>query len=116
MPQFCCTGECKNSSEKSKDLSFHSLPLDDKPLLKLWVNKMHRDPRYFNLNKHVNWICSKHLRHSDFVNPYAKKRRLKRNAVPSKFNWTPVEEEEEDVDRTAVSKLQRTRIEQDEAN
>ena len=52
----------------------------------------------------------------DFVNPRAKKRRLNRNAVPSKFSWTPVkEEEEEDVKRTAVSKLERRRIEQNEA-
>ena len=42
--------------------------------------------------------------------------RLNRDAVPSKFSWTPVkEEEEEDVERTAVSKLERSRIEQNEA-
>ena len=59
---------------------------------------MHRDPRYFNVNKHVK-ICSEHFRQRDFVNPHAKKRRLNRNAVPSKFSWTPVkEEEEEDVE------------------
>ncbi|XP_067019434.1 uncharacterized protein [Acropora muricata] len=76
---------------------------------------MHRDPRYFNVNKHVK-ICSEHFRQRDFVNPHAKKRRLNRNAVPSKFSWTPVkEEEEEDVERTAVSKLERSRIEQNEA-
>ena len=69
---------------------------------------MHRDPRYFNVNKHVK-ICSEHFRQRDFVNPHAKKRRLNRNAVPSKFSWTPVkEEEEEDVERTAVSKLERS--------
>ena len=41
---------------------------------------------------------------------------LNRSAVPSKFSWTPVkDEEEEDVERTAVSKLERSRIEQNEA-
>ena len=114
-PHFCCAGKCENSSEKNRDLSFHSLPPDNKPLLKLWIKKMHRDPRYFNVNKHVK-ICSEHFRQRDFVNPHAKKRRLNRNAVPSKFSWTPVkEEEEEDVERTAVSKLERSRIEQNEA-
>ena len=115
MPLFCCAGKCENSSEKNRDLSFHSLPPDKKPLLKLWIKKMHRDPRYFNVNKPVK-ICSEHFRQRDFVNPHAKKRRLNRNAVPSKFSWTPVkEEEEEDVERTAVSKLERGRIEQNEA-
>ena len=115
MPHFCCAGKCENSSEKNRDLSFHSLPHDNKPLLKLWIKKMHRDPRYFNVNKHVK-ICSEHFRQRDFVNPHAKKRRLNRNAVPSKFSWTPVkEEEEEDVERTAVSKLEHSRIEQNEA-
>jgi len=71
---------------------------------------MHRDPCYFNVNKHVK-ICSEHFQQRDFVNPHAKKRRLNRNAVPSKFSWTPVkEEEEEDVERTAVSKLECSRI------
>lgn len=61
-------------------------------------------------------ICSKHFRQRDFVNPHAKKRRLNRNAVPSKFSWTPVEEEEEeDVERTAVSKLECSRIKENEA-
>ena len=74
---------------------------------------MHRDPRYFNVNRHVK-IYSEYFRQRDFVNPHAKKWRLNCNAVPSKLSWTPVkeeeEEEEEDVDMTAVSKLERSRI------
>ena len=77
---------------------------------------MHRNPRYFNVNKHVK-ICSAHFRDSNFINPYAKKRRFKSNAVPSNFAWTSEKEEKGEAEqRTAISKLEQSRIEQEEAN
>jgi len=112
MPHFCCAGNCENSSEKQKDLSFHGLPLNNKPLLNLWISKMHRNPHYFSVNKHVK-ICSAHFTPDDFIDPYATKRRLKPGVVPSIFAWT--NEEPEPTERTVVQKLGQSRMEQDEA-
>ena len=40
---------------KEKKLSFHKLPLENKDLLKVWINKMKRDERFFNnVNKLIN--------------------------------------------------------------
>lgn len=112
MPHLCCAGECENSSDKRPDISFHGLPLDNKALLKAWITKMRRNPNYFNVNKHVK-ICSEHFRPEDFINPEAKKRRLKRDAVPSIFAWS--EEKPETVARSAVEKLNTSRQEEEEA-
>ena len=112
MPHFCCAGECENSSDQRKDLSFHGLPLEDKPLLSLWISKMHRNPNYFNVNEHTK-ICSAHFVSEDFINPEARKRRLKRNVVPSIFAWT--KNLPERSERTAAKKLEDYRTEQDEA-
>ncbi|XP_068731089.1 uncharacterized protein [Montipora capricornis] len=112
MPHFCCAGECENSSDKRPDISFHGLPLDNKALLKTWITKMRRNPNYFNVNKHVK-ICSEHFSPEDFIIPDAKKRRLKRDAVPSIFAWS--EESPEPVARSAVEKLNTSRQEEEEA-
>ena len=103
MSHFCCAGECENSSDQRKDLSFHGLPLEDKPLLSLWISKMHRNPNYFNVNEHTK-ICSAHFVSEDFINPEARKRRLKRNVVPSIFAWT--KNLPERSERTAAKKLE----------
>ncbi|XP_058946272.2 uncharacterized protein [Pocillopora verrucosa] len=112
MPHFCCAGQCENNSDKRPDISFHGLPLDNKALLKTWITKMRRHPNYFNVNKHVK-ICSEHFRPEDFINPEAKKRRLKRDVVPSIFAWS--EESPETVARSAVEKLNTSRQEEEEA-
>jgi len=91
MPHFCCAGECSNSSENRKDLSFHSLPINNKPLLKQWIAKIKRHPSFFNVNTHTK-ICSAHFTSEDYINPEATKRRLKANAVPSIFAWTKEED------------------------
>ena len=70
--------------------------------MKTWITKMRKNPNYFNVNKHVK-ICSEHIRPEDFINPEAKKPRLKCNAVPSVFTWS--EEKPETVARSAVEKL-----------
>ncbi len=87
MPHCCCAGQC-NSSATRKDLSWHQLPFENKNILKVWVTKMRRDPRYFNVNKHTK-ICSEHFKNDDFIEPDAKVKRLKMNAVPSIFEWSP---------------------------
>ncbi|XP_044171843.1 uncharacterized protein LOC122956242 [Acropora millepora] len=75
-------------------------------------HKMLRNPNYFNVNKHVK-ICREHFRPEDFINPEAKKRRLKRDAVPSVFAWS--EEKPETVARSGVEKLNTSRPEEEEA-
>ena len=87
MPHYCCAGGCFNSSEMNKDLSFHSLPLCDKQLLRVWTTRMKQDPGFFSITKHIK-ICSEHFVENYFVEPEAKKCRLKKDAVPSVFHWT----------------------------
>ena len=108
MPHFSCAGQ----SDKRPDISFHGLSLDNKALLKTWIMKMRRHPNSFNVNKHVK-ICSEHLRPEDFINPKAKKRRLKRDTVTSIFAWS--EESPETVARSAEEKLNTSRQEEEEA-
>ena len=66
----------------------------------------------FYVNKHVK-ICSEQFSPEDFINPEAKKRRLKRDAVPSIFAWS--EESPETVARSALEKLNTSRQEEEEA-
>ena len=73
---------------------------------------MRRNPNYFNVNKHLK-ICSEHFNPEDFINPKAKKRRLKHEAVSSIFAWS--EESPGTVARSAVEKLNTSRQEEEEA-
>ena len=72
---------------------------------------MHRDLKYFNANTHTK-ICSAHFKSEHFLDPDAKKRRLKREAIPSFFAWS--KEEPETEPRTVVKKLDAIRLEKDE--
>ena len=109
MPQFCCAGGCQNSSANRKDLSFHGLPLNSKSLLSVWITKMKRDPRYFNVNRHTK-ICSEHFTSDDFINPYSSKKRLKADAVRSIFSWNIDKPENvQPVKRSAIEKLNQWR-------
>ena len=66
----------------------------------------------FNVNKLVK-ILSKHFSPDDFIDPDAKKRRLKLDAVPSIFAWS--KENPETVARSVVEKLNTSRQEEEEA-
>ena len=61
-------------------------------MLKVWVSKMRSQPKYLNVNKHTK-ICSEHFKDDDFTEPDAKVKRLKINAVPSIFKWSPEKSE-----------------------
>ena len=114
MPQFCCAGGCQNSSASRKDLSFHGLPLNSKSLLSVWITKMKRDPRYFNVNRHTK-ICSEHFTSDDFINPCSSKKRLKADAVPSIFSWNKDKQEKvQPLERSALEKLNQWRAEEEE--
>ena len=87
MPHFCCAGGCTNRSDANKNISFHSLPLNDKKRLNIWIPKMKRDPKYFSITKHTK-ICSVHFTKNDFIDSIEKVKRLKSTSVPSRFEWT----------------------------
>ena len=131
MLHYCCTGGCFNSSEINKDLSFHCLTFCDKQLSRVWTTRIKRDPKFFSITKHKK-ICSEHFIPNDFVEPDAKKRMLKKDAVPSVFHWTREESKHEEtkevilrpsysvrsgeLDRTVViGKLDKSRLGIDEA-
>ena len=81
--------------------------------MSVWITKIKRDPRYFNVNKHTR-ICSEHFVDEDFVNPYSTKRRLKSTAVPSVFAWS--KEKLKTKEKTsAMLKLEKNRTENEEA-
>ena len=74
MVHVCCVPACSSRSDRERDLSFFSLPLKDKKLLRQWIHLIGR------LNLPLNGstrICSRH-----FVN--ASGRRLYPGEVPSK--------------------------------
>ena len=112
MPHYCCVGKCYNCSAAGKNISWHGLPINSPTLLSVWITKIKRDPRYFNVNKHTK-ICSEHFVDEDFVNPYSTKRRLKSTAVPSVFAWS--KEKLKTKEKTsAMLKLEKNRTEHEE--
>lgn len=116
MPHFCSSGGCTNSSDRRKDLSFHSLPILDnqQKLLSVWMTKMRRHPKHFHPSQHSK-ICSEHFLSEDFINPLSNKRRLKSDAVPSIFAWTKKENMSRPQRRRASEKLNSSRQELEEA-
>ena len=98
-------------------ISFHSLPLANKPLLKKWLTKMKRnDPKYFIPTKYSR-VCSAHFLPTDYFYFETEKRRLLPDAYPSIFSWTT----EEDTGYTrgrrtsSIEKLEEARLEREEA-
>ena len=75
MVHCCCVIDCSSRSNRETHLSFFSLPLKNKRLLKHWIHVIRR--KNLPLNRHTR-ICSRH-----FVN--TKKRHLYPNEVPSLF-------------------------------
>ena len=67
MPHYCCVGKCYNSSADGKNISWHGLPINLPTLMSVWVTKIKRDPRYFNVNRHTK-ICSEHFVDDYFIN------------------------------------------------
>eukprot|EP00795_Rhopilema_esculentum_P016003 gene16003-7336_t len=93
MPKSCAAYNCTSRSEgETKSLSFHKFPHGNPELLKKWVIA----------SKRKNWhptkssvLCEKHFKETDYVHSdYAEsmalklevqRKRLKSDAVPSKF-------------------------------
>ena len=73
MVHFCCVPGCSNRSNRETGLSYFGLPLKNKALLKVWIQKIRRDNLPLNSNTR---ICSEH-----FVS--ASKRKLRLDEYPS---------------------------------
>ncbi len=87
MVHFCCMPTCSNNSNRDKHLSFYSLPLKRKALLKQWIHAIGR--KQLPINRHTR-ICSrhflganKHLLGPDEISTLHLPR-LSRNVVPRK--------------------------------
>lgn len=73
MVHFCCVPGCSNRSNRETELSYFGLPLKNKALLKVWMQKIWRDNLPLNNNTR---IFSEH-----FVS--ASKRKLRPDEYPS---------------------------------
>ena len=61
MVNTCIVPGCGSRSDRDHDLSFHCLPLTNKPLLKQWLHQIGRKNAPVNQNSRV---CSKHFKRS----------------------------------------------------
>ena len=89
----CCVPECINHSTKKSGISYHRIP-KDKGLQKAWIARIRRD----NLPPLQNcYVCSEHFTddcfetdlRAQFLPEQKVKRRLKRDAIPSVFSFSP---------------------------
>lgn len=87
----CCVPGCTNYSQKTKgQVSYHRFPEDNK-LRRAWINRIRRE----NLPPLENcYVCSKHFLPEELESDLKEeltgrksKPRLKRNAIPSKFDF-----------------------------
>lgn len=75
MPHHCIVEGCKNNSKKSKNLSFHKLPLSKPKLLQVWLKRM---KHFDTVNEHTK-ICSAHFEGGV---------RKSFDDIPTVFPWT----------------------------
>uniref|UniRef100_A0A8C0UJ77 THAP-type domain-containing protein n=1 Tax=Cyanistes caeruleus TaxID=156563 RepID=A0A8C0UJ77_CYACU len=85
----CCAAlNCRNATSgtyKNSSVSFYRFPLQNKPLLRQWIQNMGRD---METPSKYQCLCSEHFQESSFkTDPLkiCKKRRLLKEAVPNKF-------------------------------
>ncbi len=100
--------------EDGRQVSFHSLPIDNSERLKKWFVLMRRDPGpLFKPTKHTK-ICSRHFKETAFLVTKQGRRFLKANAEPSIFEWTKDKPQRRRLDRkgeiTSQSGLQSDKI------
>ena len=91
MP-FCCVPGCGNKSPSLilNDITFHRLPLNNKDLLKIWINNLNlkeedeEEEEEESVNKRV---CSEHFDLQSFrQNSQTLKRCLLPGSIPYKFD------------------------------
>ncbi|XP_005040495.1 PREDICTED: uncharacterized protein LOC101816114 [Ficedula albicollis] len=85
---YCAALNCHNATSgiyKNSSVSFYGFPLQNKPLLRQWIQNMGRD---METPSRYQSVCSEHFEESSFKNDplkIGKRRRLLKEAVPNKF-------------------------------
>ncbi|XP_032924434.1 peroxynitrite isomerase THAP4-like [Catharus ustulatus] len=85
---YCAALNCHNASSgiyKNSSVSFYGFPLQNKALLRQWIQNMGRD---METPSRYQCLCSEHFEESSFkADPLkiSKRRRLLKEAVPNKF-------------------------------
>ncbi|XP_037985997.1 uncharacterized protein LOC119698312 [Motacilla alba alba] len=85
---YCAALNCRNGTSgayKNTSVSFYGFPLQNKALLRQWIQNMGRD---METPSKYQCLCSEHFEESSFeADPVKirKRRRLLKEAVPSKF-------------------------------
>ncbi|XP_063273985.1 peroxynitrite isomerase THAP4-like isoform X2 [Prinia subflava] len=85
---YCAALYCRNATSgvyKNSSVSFYGFPLQNKPLLRQWIQNMGRD---MDTPSKYHCLCSEHFEESSFrMDPLKirKRRLLLKEAVPSKF-------------------------------
>ncbi|XP_077861527.1 THAP domain-containing protein 1-like, partial [Saccoglossus kowalevskii] len=92
MVHNCCVPECPKAGYRIQDgrkVSFHKIPSREQIRLK-WIHAIKRDPgKHFTISKHTK-VCSLHFHEDDFtVDQFPINHKLRPNAVPSVFDFTP---------------------------
>lgn len=88
MVRHCIAFGCTNRSNKvtCKHLSWHSLPLNNKELLKAWLAKIKRENTPLSKN---SFLCSEHFEKECFSRSFAgRKVTLKPGSVPTIFSFS----------------------------
>ena len=102
MVHVCCVPGCSSRSSREINLSYYSLPLQNKKLLKHWIHKIGRSNLPLNCSTRV---CSRH-----FIN--AKGRKLRKDEVPSEHlpvlptSATPIKRRKPPRERKALPQQQ----------
>lgn len=93
MSRSCNVARCKqrvnsNKGDNGEYVSFHPFPKETETVLrKEWMKSIHRNPNTFKITNYSR-VCSRHFLDSDFVgNKTTKNRQLKKEAIPSIFDW-----------------------------
>lgn len=108
---YCCVPYCKAKKGKIKGISFHEFPARLE-LRELWLKAVSRKDFIPNDRSPSSVICSQHFKDSDYVQT-SKRKRLKRDAVPSKFDGyphymkktSPVKRRKNKLEKAACSKV-----------
>nr|CAI5841308.1 unnamed protein product [Callosobruchus analis] len=83
MVSSCSAFNCTSRFVKGGNLKFHCFP-KDAALRKKWIGALRRKD-FVPSTRAV--ICSKHFKNSDYVQTYMDSLRLKKDAVPSIFDF-----------------------------
>lgn len=111
--KHCIAPGCTNYYYKAKDRHYHQLPLNDKSILKQWLQNMKR--KSGPVNAHAR-VCSDHFKPDDYevegcfdqgVFAFRKTCNLKPNAVLTVFNFKEYDLNCTDIPSTSLEAAKR---------